>query len=121
MSIATSPGASPPALTLSAAAVLRDAKSAFLASHRDRCGYLKITFAPAEAYEALAISALFTLPGGREWHNADASIAVHDLRHAPEIAVSRAFAQLADGIATVGIAQRFRPRDTAPDPSPRRL
>lgn len=121
MNIATSPGASPPALTLSAANVLREAKTAFLADQNDRCGYLRVTFAPAEGCETLVVSALFTLPGGREWHTADARIAVTDLRQAPEPAVCRAFAQLADGIATVGIAQRFRPRHAEPEMSPRRL
>lgn len=101
--------------------ILRDAKTRFLADHRDRCGYLRITFAPADNHGAMVISALFTLQDDREWHNADARIDLRDLLSNPEAAVTKAFATLDDAIATVGIAQLFRPRGAETGLQPRRL
>lgn len=92
-----------------AGAALKAAKSAFLAAEAHRCGYLRVSFAAALDQRAIIAAAQFTLRPGREWHEAEALIGLADLARDPDAAARKAFATLADHIATVGIAQLFRP------------
>lgn len=95
-----------------AGAALKLAKSAFLAAQADRCGYLRVSFAAALDQRAIVVAIQFTLPPGRDWHETETLIGLGELAQDPDRAADRAFDRLADHIATVGIAQLFRP--TAP-------
>lgn len=92
-----------------AGAALKAAKSAFLAAQAERCGYLRVSFAAALDQRAIVVAVQFTLRPGRDWHETETLIGLGELTRDPEAAAHRAFEQLADHIATVGIAQLFRP------------
>lgn len=92
-----------------AGAALKAAKSAFLAIEAERCGYLRVSFAAALDQRAIVAAIQFTLRPGRDWHEAETLIGLAELARDPDAAARRAFANLADHIATVGIAQLFRP------------
>jgi hypothetical protein len=92
-----------------AGAALKAAKSTFLATQANRCGYLRVSFAAALDQRAIVVGIQFTLRPDREWHETETLIGLADLARDPDAAARRAFATLADHIATVGIAQLFRP------------
>lgn len=93
---------------------LQLAKSAFLEAQSERCGYLRVAFEPHPESGELAVDARFTLKPLREWHRVDTTIRLSDLAGSdPRPAVRRAFADLADGVATVSIAHLFRPMGEA--------
>jgi hypothetical protein len=89
---------------------IQRAKSAFLGAQSERCSYLRVAFEQRPESGELALAANFTLRPKREWFQVDASIKLSDLESDdPRPAVRRAFADLADGVAMVNIAQHFRP------------
>ena len=98
-------------LSPEAIGALQLAKSAFLGAQSERCGYLSVAIEPHSALGEVTVAARFTLRPRREWHQVDAFIPLADLEGGdPTASVTRAFRSLSDRIATIGIAQLFRPQ-----------
>lgn len=98
-------------LAPAALTALQNAKTAFFGAQADRCGYLRIGFEPHPESGELSVAAQFTLRPNRDWHLVDASIKLSDLEASdPRAAIQAAFANLSESLATISMAERFRPQ-----------